>query len=179
MISHAPFWLPLWAAWPPHGFQGEGKDLGPARTFRMGQVSSQPPSDPRLLPAHLSIQSHPPTNAMPCQAMCLATGRLPPLWARLGDTLGRGSQASVYTGTAPPPPPRPGPAKDADPLALPQQFMPIHRPRHLHVAQALQGRPKSWGSVWSMKPGRLLETGAKFSVWGGLFQGTYCTTTIA
>lgn len=88
---HAPSWLPLWAAWPPHGFQGEGKDLGPARVSRTGQVSSQPSSDPRLLPSHPSIQSHLPTNATPCQAMCLATGRLPPLWARLADTLGRGS----------------------------------------------------------------------------------------
>lgn len=72
MPSRAPFW-------PPHP---EGKkNLGPAGAPRMGQANSQPSSTLTLAaisPAH----REPPAlrrHAVPCQTMCLATRRPPPL----------------------------------------------------------------------------------------------------
>lgn len=99
LLSHDPHQLPLWAAWPPHELQGEGKDLGPARISRMG---------PGVLPTILisTLAASPPVYPEPPTHQCHALpGNVPDhgeTTTALGQAWGypaRGSQASVCTGT--------------------------------------------------------------------------------
>lgn len=56
------------------GFQGEGKNPGPARVPKMVRCPPNPPPDPHWLPSHHHLES--PTDATPHQAAGRAAGRL-------------------------------------------------------------------------------------------------------